>query len=528
MRRGKRLRDYAQGMGPLRERLARKPPGYRYTIGRILAIYAGLMTALLLAALDQTIVSTALPQIVSDLGGLSQYSWVFTAYLLASTVTVPLYGKLGDVYGRKPLFIFAIVVFLIGSALCGLAQNMTQLVVFRGVQGLGAGGLFPLALAVVGSIVPPRDRGRYQGQIGAVFASASIIGPALGGFIVDNTSWRWIFYVNLPVGGLALLVIWVTMPRRAPLTEHSIDWIGAALLAVSSTTLLLGLTWGSSDYTWSSGHVLGALGAFALFLVLFLLYERRVPEPILPFDLMRNRTVSASLICMALVGMAMFGTISYVPLFVQGVIGTSATSSGVVLTPLMLGAVTASVLSGQWVSRSGRVRPNAIAGPIVLTAGMVLLWRMNVDTTNGQAARNMVVAGVGLGLMMQVFVLAVQNAVPRARIGAATAVTQFSRSIGATLGVTLMGVIVNQGLPRGVSKEGVAVHRLQGPLRVGLAHALRPAFLAALLVSALVLPIVLVGIRDVRLRHGFEDVVVGDEPSPQPATAAAAPSVRAE
>src|SRR6058998_1936079 len=210
----------------IRERLARTPPGYRYSIGRILAIYSGLMVTLLLAALDQTIVATALPQIVGDLGGLSQYSWVFTAYLLATTVTVPLYGKLGDVYGRRPLFLIAICIFLLGSALCGAAQTMTQLVVFRAVQGLGAGGLFPLALAVIGNIVPPRDRGRYQGLIGAVFAAASIIGPAVGGFIVDNTSWRWIFYVNLPVGGLALLVIALTMPkrRRADRHEHSIDW----------------------------------------------------------------------------------------------------------------------------------------------------------------------------------------------------------------------------------------------------------------------------------------------------------------
>jgi predicted MFS family arabinose efflux permease len=300
------------------------------------------------------------------------------------------------------------------------------------------------------------------------------------------------------------------------------------LLAVSSTALLLGLVWGSSDYPWGSAHVLGALLASAVIFAAFLLYERRVPETILPFDLMRNRTVAASLLSVALVGMAMFGTISFVPLFVQGVIGTSATSSGVVLTPLMLGAVTASIISGQWVSRSGHVRPNAIAGSIVLTAGMVLVWRMGVHTINGQAARDMVVVGVGLGLMMQVFVLAVQNAVPRARIGSATAVTQFARSIGATLGVTLMGVIVNQGLPRGVSNKGVAVHRLHGALRVGLAHALRPAFFAGMVVSALVLPIVLVGIRDVRLRHGFEDVVVGDEPSPQAATAAAAPAPRAE
>src|SRR5438445_657284 len=403
-------------MGSLRERLARKPPGYRFTIGRILAIYAGLMVALLLAALDQTIVATALPRVVSDLGG----------------------------------------------------------------------------------------------------------------FIVDNTTWRWIFYVNLPVGGLALLVISVTMPRRAPLTEHSIDWAGAVLLAGSSTLLLLGLVWGGRDYPWLSAHVLGALAAAVFLFVTFLLYERRVPETILPFDLMRNRTVAASLLCMALVGMAMFGTISFVPLFVQGVIGTSATSSGVVLTPLMLGAVTASIVSGQWVSRSGRVRPNAISGPIVLTAGMVLLWRMNASTTNGQAARDMVIVGIGLGLMMQVFVLAVQNAVPRARIGSATAMTQFARSIGATLGVTVMGVIVNQGLPGGVGKSGGAARPLAGALRVGLAHALRPAFFAGLVVSTLVLPIVLVGIRDIQLRHGFEDVVIGDEPSPQPATAAAAPPARAD
>ena len=506
-------------MTPLRERLARQPPGYRFTIGRILAIYAGLMVALFLAALDQTIVATALPRIVSDLGGLTQYSWVFTAYMLASTVTVPLYGKLGDVYGRKKLFLFAIVVFLVGSALCGMAQNMTQLVVFRAVQGIGAGGLIPLAIAVVGTIIPPRDRGRYQGLIGAVFGSASIIGPAVGGLIVDHTTWRWIFYVNLPVGALALAAISVTMPTRAPHHDRSIDWGGAVLLALGSTSFLLGLVWGGRQYAWTSAHVISALAAAAALLVLFLLYERRVREPILPFELLRSRVVASSIVCMALVGMAMFGTISYVPLFVQGVIGTSATSSGVVLTPLMLGAVTASFISGQWVSRSGRTRPNALVGPLVLTAGMVLMWQMGVQTTNGEAARNMVVAGVGLGLMMQVFVLAVQNAVPRQSIGSATALTQFARSIGGTLGVTLMGVIVNQNLPR--AAQGAVIHRLHGPVRAGLAHALRPAFFAAMCVSALVFPIAFAGVRDIRLRHGL------DEPADMTAPAAAPPS-RAE
>jgi EmrB/QacA subfamily drug resistance transporter len=512
-------------MASLRARLAHKPPGYRFTIGRILAIYSGLMVALLLAALDQTIVATALPRVVSDLGGLSQYSWVFTAYMLATTVTVPLYGKLGDVYGRRPLFVVAITIFLVGSALCGLAQNMTELVVFRAVQGVGAGGLFPLALAVVGNIVPPRDRGRYQGLIGAVFAASSIIGPLVGGFIVDNTTWRWIFYVNLPVGGLALVVILATMPRRAASeVEHSIDWLGAAVLAAGTSALLLGLVWGGRDYAWSSPQVIGAIAAAIVLLAVFGLVERRVREPILPFDLLRNRIVAGSVACMALVGAAMFGTISYVPLFVQGVIGTSATSSGVVLTPLMLGAVTASVLSGQWVSPSGRTRPNALVGPIVLGAGMLLLWRMGVNTTNAQAARNMVLTGIGLGLMMQVFVISVQNSVPRAAMGSATALTQFGRSIGSTLGVTLMGVIVNQGLPssaRGSRSLG-AFHRLPPAGRRALASALHPAFFSAVFICVLVLGLVFFFVKEVPLRSGFEDTAVGDETSAQAGTRATA------
>jgi EmrB/QacA subfamily drug resistance transporter len=506
----------------LRARLARTPPGYQFTIGRILAIYSGLMVTLLLAALDQTIVATALPKVVSELGGISQYSWVFTAYMLGSTVTVPLYGKLGDVHGRKPLFLVAISIFLVGSALCGLAQNMPELVVFRAIQGVGAGGLFPLTIAMVGMIVPPRDRGRYQGLIGAVFAASSIIGPLIGGFIVDNTSWRWIFYVNLPVGLLALAVIVVTMPRRPYRQEHSIDWLGAGVLALGTTALLLGLVWGGRDYPWGSGHVVGALVAAGVLLALFGLAERRAREPILPFDLLRNQTVGSSVACMALVGMAMFGTISFVPLFVQGVIGTSATSSGVVLTPLMLGAVTTSVLAGQLVSRTGRYRPNTIFGPIVLGAAELLLWRMGPATTNGEAARNMVVAGIGLGSMMQIFVLSVQNSVPRSAMGSATALTQFARSIGATMGVTLMGVLVNQRLPSGIRASGISVHRLPSAGRAALASALQPAFLSAAVVCAAVLVVSVLWVREVPLRQGFEDVAVGDEPSPQAGTRAAA------
>jgi EmrB/QacA subfamily drug resistance transporter len=505
----------------VRERLARKPPGYQFTIGRILAIYSGLMVTLALAALDQTIVATALPRIVGDLGGIAQYSWVFTAYMLTSTVTVPLYGKLGDVYGRKNLFLIAIITFLAGSALCGIAQTMTQLVVFRAVQGIGAGGLFPLSLAVIGNIVPPRDRGRWQGLIGAVFASSSIIGPAVGGFIVDSTTWRWVFFVNLPVGGVALAVISLTMPRWRARVEHTIDWLGAGILAFGTGLLLLGLVWGGTQYPWASGEVIGVLAGAVACLLVFAVVERRAVEPILPFDVLRNPIVSGSVVCMALVGMAMFGTISYVPLFVQGVIGTSATSSGVVLTPMTLGAVCTSILTGQLVSRTGRYRWNAVFGPVVLTIGMLLLWRMNTSTTNGEAARNMVIAGIGIGSMMQVFVLSVQNAVPRSRIGSATALTQFGRQMGATLGVTIVGAIVNHGLPAGVGAgaEGSAIHRLSPALRQGLASALRPAFLTSAAIAAVVWVVAVVFVKEQTLRRTLDEVSAADAAAGAPATA---------
>src|SRR5215210_2216496 len=480
------------------ERLAHKPDGYPLPIGRVLAIYAGLMVTLLLAALDQTIVATALPRIVSDLGGITQYSWVFTAYMLTSTVTVPLYGKLGDVYGRKYLFLGAIVIFL-------------------AIQGIGAGGLFPLSLAVIGVIVPPRDRGRWQGLIGAVFAASSIAGPAVGGLIVDNTTWRWVFLVNLPVGGIALAVIMLTMPRRAPQEQHAIDWLGAAVLAAGTASLLLGLVWGS-EHGWETGRVQVALAAAAVFAVAFAVVERRVAEPILPFDVLRNPIVASSIACMALVGMAMFGTISYVPLFVQGVVGTSATSSGVVLTPLVLGAVGTSIVTGQLISRTGRYRWNVVLGPVVLAIGMILLWRMSVDTTNAEAARNMVIAGIGIGSMMQVFVVSVQNAVPRSRIGSATALTQFGRQMGATIGVTIIGAIVNHGLTATArGREALPVHRLPPQARETVASALHPAFLAAAFVGALVWIVAVVGVKEVDLRESVDDVAAGEAGAGAPA-----------
>jgi EmrB/QacA subfamily drug resistance transporter len=491
----------------LRARLARTRPGYEYPIGRILAIYLGLMVTLLLAALDQTIVSTALPRIVSDVGGITQYSWVFTAYMLTSTVTVPIYGRLGDVHGRRPLLLIAISIFIVGSALCGLAQGMTELIVFRAIQGIGAGGLFPLSLAVVGAIVPPRERGRWQGLIGAVFAASSIIGPAIGGFIVDNTTWRWVFLVNLPIAGIALVVISLTMPRRAVRAEHSIDWLGAGLLSAGTASLLLGLVWGGREYAWSSAQVLSAFAISIVVLAAFAFVERRTAEPILPFELLRNPIVAGSVACMALIGMAMFGTVVYAPLFVQGVIGTSATSSGVVLTPLLLGAVATSLVTGQLIARTGRYRWNVVLGPPVLALGMGLLWQMDVDTTTREAARNMVIAGIGIGAMMQVFVVSIQNAVSRARIGSATALGTFSRQIGATIGVTVMGVIVNHGLPQGATAgDGIAIHRLPPGLREALAAAIKPAFFAAAVVALLVWLIAVLWVKEVPLRQSVEDV----------------------
>jgi EmrB/QacA subfamily drug resistance transporter len=501
----------------IRARLARKPPGYRFTIGRVLAIYGAIMVALLLAALDQTIVATALPHIVGDLGGLSNYSWVITAYVLAMAVTVPLYGKLGDIYGRRRLYIFAISIFLFGSVLCGFAQSMTQLVAARAVQGMGAGGLFALAIATVGVIVPPRDRGRYQGLIGATFAAGSIIGPAIGGLIVDNTSWRWVFFVNLPVGVVALAVIAIAIPKRTQRREHSLDLLGATLLAIATTTFLIDLVWGGEEYSWTSLPVLGAFGITLVAVIAFAFVERKAKEPILPFEFLRNPIVAAGVASVGLSAMAMVGTIAFVPLFVQGVIGTSATSSGVVLTPFMLGAVTASAISGQWISRSGHYRPNAIVGPVVLGIGLFLLSRMDTSTTNAEAAAFMVVSGIGLGMMMQVFVIAVQNQVPMRAMGSATALTQFTRSIGATIGVTLMGVIVNHGLPAGSTLGSGTVHRLPPHLRETLANALQPAFLMASLLCLVTLTVVLLWLKEVPLREEVET------PAPEAASPSVAP-----
>ena len=410
------------------------------------------MLVVLLASLDQTIVSTALPTIVGDLGGLKHLSWVVTAYLLASTVTGPLYGKFGDLYGRKGVLQAAIVIFLVGSALCGLSQNMAELIGFRALQGLGAGGLIVVAIAVIGDIIPPRDRGRYQGLFGAVFGVSTVVGPLLGGFFVDNLTWRWIFYVNLPIGALAFLVIGATFHSRPERVEHSIDYLGAGLLAAGLAGIVLFTSLGGTTYAWDSSELiaLGVLGV--VLLVLFPFAEQRAKEPILPLSLFRSRIF---VVCSAvgfIIGVALFGSVTFLPLFLQIVRGKSPTSSGLQLTPMMAGLLVTSIASGQLISKLGQYKVFPIVGTAVMTAGMALLSQLNVHTTMLQTALYMLVVGLGLGMVMQVLVLAVQNSVPMNVMGVATSGSIMFRQIGGSVGIAVFGAIFANRLHANLAK----------------------------------------------------------------------------
>jgi EmrB/QacA subfamily drug resistance transporter len=413
---------------------------------QILVIYSGLMLGMLLAALDQTIVSNALPTIVGELGGLNRLSWVVTAYLLTSTISQPIYGKLGDLYGRKRLFQAAIVIFLAGSALCGISQDMLELIGFRALQGLGAGGLMVGALSIIGDIVPPRERGRYQGYMGGVFAIASVIGPLIGGFFVDNLSWRWVFYVNLPVGALALAVIAVVLQGSTDRRSHRIDYEGAVALAFGAGLITLALTWGGTQYAWGSAEVIGCFVAGFAAVVAFVVIERHAAEPLIPLRLFRGSIFNTSSSMAFLVGMAMFGALVYLPLFFQAVHEVSATQSGLWLLPLMAGLLSASIVSGRLISKLGRYRAFPIAGTLLIAVGMWLLSRIGVSTSYAFIAAGMAVLGVGLGLVMPVLVLAVQNSVAPSDLGTATSASTFFRSIGGVFGVAIFGSIFGNRL----------------------------------------------------------------------------------
>jgi EmrB/QacA subfamily drug resistance transporter len=418
----------------------------RLTSRQLALVFAGLMSGVLLAALDQTIVATALPTIVGDLGGLAHLSWVVTAYLLASTTSTPLYGKISDLYGRKQVFQAAIVIFLVGSALSGLAQSMGQLIAFRAVQGLGAGGLMALAIAIVGDVVSPRERGRYQGYIGAAFAVASVAGPLLGGFLVDHLSWRWAFYVNLPVGIAALLVTSVALDLPFRRNGHSVDYRGAALLVAGVTCVLLVTVWGGDRYGWGSPTILGLAAAGVLLLVAFAVQERRASEPLLPPRLFRDPVFRVATAALFLIGVAMFGAIVFLPLFLQVVVGASATNSGLLLLPLMGGIVVSSVVVGRVISRTGRYRWYPVAGTALMTVAVSLLATMDATTSRATASWYVVLLGAGLGTVMPVMILAVQNAVDQRDLGTATSAATFSRSMGGSFGVAAFGAILTSRL----------------------------------------------------------------------------------
>jgi EmrB/QacA subfamily drug resistance transporter len=436
----------------------------------IMIVYSGLMLGMLLASLDQTIVSTALPTIVGDLGGLNHYTWVVIAYILTSTVSMPLYGKLGDLYGRKRLFQFAIVLFVAGSALCGLSQSMLELISFRALQGLGAGGLMVGAMAIIGDIVPPRERGRYQGYIGGVFAVSSIAGPLLGGFFVDNFSWRWVFYVNLPVGALAFFVVGAVLhlPRRR--VAHRIDILGTALLSLGATALTLALTLGGTEWAWSSSTSIGLFIAGAVLIVLFLFQESRAAEPIIPLHLFRNVIFDASSGAGFIVGLAMFGSIVYLPLFLQIVHGVSPTSSGLRLLPMMASMLVTSIISGRTITRIGRYKAFPVVGMAVTTLGIYLLSQLDPSTSALRLSLDMVVLGLGMGMVMQVLVLAVQNAVEYRDLGVATSSSTFFRSMGSVFGLAIFGAIFASRLaywmPRLIPKQSAGSLAGQDPLHM--------------------------------------------------------------
>ncbi|MET9427060.1 MULTISPECIES: MDR family MFS transporter [unclassified Streptomyces] len=421
-------------------------PGEGLSHRTVLVAIGALLLGMLLAALDQTIVSTALPTIVSELGGMEHLSWVVTAYMLASTAATPLWGKLGDQYGRKKLFQSAIVLFLIGSALCGIAQNMPQLILFRAVQGLGGGGLMVLSMAIVGDIVSPRERGRYQGLFGAVFGATSVLGPLLGGLFTQHLSWRWVFYINIPVGIVALFVIAAVLHIPARPTRHTIDYLGTFLIASVATCLVLVASLGGTTWAWGSPQIIGLAVLGAVLLLWFLRVEKRAAEPVLPLKLFRIRTFTLVSVISFIVGFAMFGAMTYLPTFLQVVQGVSPTMSGVHMLPMVFGMLLTSTLSGQLVSRTGRWKVFPVAGTAVTALGLLLLHQLERDSSEGEMSLYFFVFGAGLGLVMQVLVLVVQNAVGYEDLGVATSGATFFRSIGASFGVAIFGTVFTNRL----------------------------------------------------------------------------------
>ncbi len=455
----------------------------RYSRRDTILTMFGVLMVMLLASLDQTVVSTAMPRVIADLQGFDRYTWVSTAYLLTSTVMVPIYGKLSDQFGRKWIFLFGIVVFLIGSALSGASQSMNELIAFRGFQGIGAGALMPIAIAIVGDLFTPRERGKWQGVTGAVWGISAILGPLVGGWITDNASWRWVFYVNVPIGIAALLVLIFLMPAiRGSGKQASIDYTGAALLVLGTVPLLLGFSWAGVQYAWLSAEIIGLFVVSLVAFVAFFFYEARLAQrggqPIIDPRLFKNSIFTVSTIVTFIFGMGLFGSVFFIPLFVQGVVGSSVTNSGLVLTPLMLTSVVGSIVSGQLVARLGKYKWIAIAGMLISVAGMWLLVRLDVNSTNNDVLLAMLVLGVGMGFGMSLYTLIVQNALP-SKIGETTSALVFFRAIGGTIALAAMGSVMNSAyLPGFTSALSKSLSKFSMPatMKAALQSQLASAF----------------------------------------------------
>jgi len=428
----------------------------------VLIVLPGLLMAILLAMLDNLIVSTALPRIVGDLGGVAHLSWVVTAYILASTITTPFYGKLGDMYGRKKFFIAAIIIFLAGSALSGLSQSMDELIAFRAIQGLGAGGLMVGAMATLGDIVAPRERGRYMSYMMVVMMLATIGGPLLGGFITTSFSWRWIFYINIPLGGAALVYLLVTLHVPSHRLRHKVDYLGGSLLAVAATALILLATWGGTQYPWASVQIIGLAVITVAAGVAFYVTEMRAAEPMMPLHVYRNRNFSLSMAMTFLTGLAMFGAMTFLPLFQQTVQGESPTVSGLALTPMMLGVTVTSIVAGQVTTKTGRYKVFPILGGAIMAVGMFLLSGLDTGTTRLESALYYVVLGLGMGFLMQMVSLIAQNSVEQKDMGVASSARMFFQQIGGSLGVAAFGALfarqLTESLGAATSRGGTGVH----------------------------------------------------------------------
>ena len=493
----------------------------------VMAVFAGLMLGSLVASLNMTLVAPALPTIVSELGGLADYSWVPISAMLASTIVVPIAGKLSDIYGRKPLYMSGIVVFAVGSALSGVAPNFWFLIFARFIQGAGMGFIMPLSQAIIGDIISPRERGKYQGMLGASFGLASIVGPAAGGFITEHFSWRWLFFINLPVAIVTLVVVALFMHVPNERRKHAIDVWGSVTLSTGIAAALLATVWGGTQFAWTSWQIIGLYATAAILLGAFVWVERHAPEPVLPLHLFQSSIFTLSNIASVGVAMSMFGAIFFLPVFVQGVIGNSVTNSGAILVPMLVSMIVTSVAGGWFISHTGRYKMPLLAGLVSMGAGYYLLANFTAETTNQSVIEAMILIGLGLGITMQTFTLVVQNSVSREDMAVATSATQLSRSVGAAIGLAILGTILTQGMQSAMAKylPASVLHQLQSSdrgatatavfdpsqlahlppavaaaIRHGLADALHPVFLAGLPIIAVSF-IATLFIKEVALRQ---------------------------